>query len=571
MITFEKIRWKNFLSTGNFFTEIQLNRSSNTLIVGQNGAGKSTILDALCFVLFGKPFRKINKPQLANSINGKDCIVEIEFTIGDRKYKVIRGIKPNVFEIWCNGIMVNQDAKVKDYQEHLEKIILKLNYKSFTQVIILGSASFVPFMQLSPSDRRTIIEDLLDIEIFSSMNTLVKQRLLEIKDSMFSSKGTMEIYAEKIKLQKENIEQHKKNNEEEVVKKQAEITTNEELYSKSESDIAKIQAVVVELQKEIADELTVNQKSSKLVQLETKLESRIKKIDREISFFETNDSCPTCTQGISETFRNEQVETHNKTKIEVSIGLQEINKQIQIYNDRINDIHKINSEISNHNMEMVKLTTTMQSITKYIAKLNKEIAELIVKKETMEDGNEYLHELKNGLSSMVEEQKELITTKQYFEFASNLLKDTGIKTKIIKQYLPIMNKMINKYLTSMNFFVNFNIDENFEETIKSRFRDDFSYYNFSEGEKFRIDVALLLTWRQIARLKNSVNTNLLILDEVFDSSLDIGGTDEFMKLIGEFGHDTNVFVISHKGDQLFDKFRSVIKFEKKNNFSQVAK
>jgi DNA repair exonuclease SbcCD ATPase subunit len=571
MITFEKIRWKNFLSTGNFFTEIQLNRSSNTLIVGQNGAGKSTILDALCFVLFGKPFRKINKPQLANSINGKDCIVEIEFTIGDRKYKVIRGIKPNVFEIWCNGIMVNQDAKVKDYQEHLEKIILKLNYKSFTQVIILGSASFVPFMQLSPSDRRTIIEDLLDIEIFSSMNTLVKQRLLEIKDSMFSSKGTMEIYAEKIKLQKENIEQHKKNNEEEVVKKQAEITTNEELYSKSESDIAKIQAAVVELQKEIADELTVNQKSSKLVQLETKLESRIKKIDREISFFETNDSCPTCTQGISETFRNEQVETHNKTKIEVSNGLQEINKQIQIYNDRINDIHKINSEISNHNMEMVKLTTTMQSITKYIAKLNKEIAELNVKKETMEDGNEYLHELKNGLSSMVEEQKELITTKQYFEFASNLLKDTGIKTKIIKQYLPIMNKMINKYLTSMNFFVNFNIDENFEETIKSRFRDDFSYYNFSEGEKFRIDVALLLTWRQIARLKNSVNTNLLILDEVFDSSLDIGGTDEFMKLIGEFGHDTNVFVISHKGDQLFDKFRSVIKFEKKNNFSQVAK
>lgn len=571
MITFEKIRWKNFLSTGNFFTEIQLNRSSNTLIVGQNGAGKSTILDALCFVLFGKPFRKINKPQLANSINGKDCIVEIEFTIGDRKYKVIRGIKPNVFEIWCNGIMVNQDAKVKDYQEHLEKIILKLNYKSFTQVIILGSASFVPFMQLSPSDRRTIIEDLLDIEIFSSMNTLVKQRLLEIKDSMFSSKGTMEIYAEKIKLQKENIEQHKKNNEEEVVKKQAEITTNEELYSKSESDIAKIQAVVVELQKEIADELTVNQKSSKLVQLETKLESRIKKIDREISFFETNDSCPTCTQGISETFRNEQVETHNKTKIEVSNGLQEINKQIQIYNDRINDIHKINSEISNHNMEMVKLTTTMQSITKYIAKLNKEITELNVKKETMEDGNEYLHELKNGLSSMVEEQKELITTKQYFEFASNLLKDTGIKTKIIKQYLPIMNKMINKYLTSMNFFVNFNIDENFEETIKSRFRDDFSYYNFSEGEKFRIDVALLLTWRQIARLKNSVNTNLLILDEVFDSSLDIGGTDEFMKLIGEFGHDTNVFVISHKGDQLFDKFRSVIKFEKKNNFSQVAK
>lgn len=570
MIIFETIRWKNFISTGNFFTEVYLNRSPNTLIVGQNGAGKSTILDALCFGLFGKPFRKINKPQLVNSINNKDCVVEIEFKIGDRQYKVVRGIKPNVFEIYCNGSMVNQDAKVKDYQEHLEKIILKLNYKSFTQVVILGSASFVPFMQLSPGDRRVIIEDLLDIEIFSSMNLLVKQKLLELRDNINSSKSKMELLAEKINLQKENIELHQKNNADEISKKKQENTENEKRIEKLNSDIELINKHVASLIHSIGDEKLVKSKSTKLVQLESKLEAKYKKLEKDIQFYQENDNCPTCKQGLEEHFKHSKVGEHESALREVQSGLDEINTQIQKINDRLNEIYQVQEKIKEHNLEIAKHNATISSINKIIEKTNNEILELESKKTTLGD-NEYLQQLKKELSDVVENQKALISDKHYHEYASTLLKDSGIKTKIIKQYLPIMNKLINKYLSSMNFFVNFNIDENFEETIKSRFRDVFSYFNFSEGEKFRIDVALLLTWRQIARMKNSVNTNLLILDEVFDSSLDTGGTDEFMRLIYDLGTDTNVFVISHKGDQLFDKFRSVIRFQKKNNFSEIVK
>ena len=571
MITFEKLRWKNFLSTGNFNTEIQLNRSNNTLVIGTNGAGKSTMLDALCFVFFGKQFRKINKPQLVNSINEKDCIVEIEFSIGEKKYKVIRGIKPNVFEIYCNDKMVNQDAKVKDYQEHLEKLILKLNFKTFTQVVILGSASFVPFMQLSPSDRRTIIEDLLDIEIFSTMNVLLKQRLSVNKDNITTSKTGMELLAEKIKLQKENIEIHKKNNEDEITKKKQEITDNELLVVDISNKISTCNDKIKELQGQIQNEDVIQKKSAKLAHLESQMESRVRKLDKDISFYHDNDNCPICKQNINHDFKTEEMENLNKTKTEIQNGLVAIDKQINDVNDELQLINNVNASITNLNLEVTKHQVTVESIHKYVRKLNNEINELAVKGDDIENNNEHLKELKTQLGKAVELQKELISEKHYFDFASGMLKDSGIKTRIIKQYLPIMNKLINKYLTSMNFFVNFNIDENFEETIKSRYRDAFSYYNFSEGEKFRIDVALLLTWRQIARLKNSVNTNLLILDEVFDSSLDIGGTDEFMKLIYELGHDTNVFVISHKGDQLFDKFRSVIRFEKKNNFSQVAK
>jgi DNA repair exonuclease SbcCD ATPase subunit len=570
MIIFEKLRFKNLLSTGNFFTEIQLNRSPNTLIVGQNGSGKSTFLDALCFGLFGKPFRKINKPQLINSINGKDCVVEIELSIGNKKYKIVRGIKPNIFEIYCDGVLVNQDAKVKDYQEHLEKIILKLNYKSFTQVVILGSASFVPFMQLSPSDRRVIIEDLLDIEIFSSMNLLVKQKLVELKDSIGDSKTKMELLAEKIQMQKDNIELHKKNNDEEIIKKRQEIGTNEKLIEKLTSDMVLIQKHILNLTQSIADEKQVQTKSSKLIQLETKLETKYKRLEKDIEFYADNDNCPTCKQGLEEHFKHSKIEEHESAKTEVKNGIDELNLEIQKVNDRLNEIIQVQNKISEHNLELAKHNATVTSINKYIKKLNEEISELEGKKSTLGD-NEYLQQLKTELATVVDEHKEHINSRHYYEYASSLLKDSGIKTKIIKQYLPIMNKLINKYLTSMNFFVNFNINESFEETIKSRFRDDFSYYNFSEGEKFRIDVALLLTWRQIARMKNSVNTNLLILDEVFDSSLDTGGTDEFMRLIYDLGHDTNVFVISHKGDQLFDKFRSVIRFQKKNNFSEIAK
>jgi len=571
MIIFEKLRWKNILSTGNVFTELNLTKSTNTLVIGNNGAGKSTMLDALCFVLFGKPFRKINKPNLLNSINQQQGVVEVEFTIGKKQYKVIRGIKPNIFEVYCNGIMVDQDAKAKDYQEHLEKFILKLNFKSFTQVVILGSASFVPFMQLSPGDRRAIIEDLLDIQIFSSMNGVVKEKMSVIKDTSTKNKYEMDLTSEKINFQKQSIEEHKKHNDAEIVKKMKEVTDSAGQITKISSDTSLILKHMISLQSKISDKLDIEKKSNKLLQIESKLESRLKKLDKENKFYEENHDCPTCKQGIAETFRHSQLSGINQTKGEIEIGIKDIESKIQKTNERIQEIQKISKHIQEHNNELVKLNSTSEAISKYMDKTKKEIDELKNRKDNLEDENAKLKELKEQLASLIKKQEELATDKQYLEFAGNLLKDTGIKTKIIRQYLPVMNKLINKYLTAMDFFVNFNINEQFEETIKSRHRDEFSYANFSEGEKMRIDLALLFTWRQIAKLKNSTNTNLLILDEVFDSSLDGVGTEEFLKLIHEMGTDTNVFVISHKGDQLFDKFRSVIKFEKHNNFSRIAK
>jgi DNA repair exonuclease SbcCD ATPase subunit len=569
MIIFEKLRWKNILSTGNSFTELNLTKSPNTLVIGNNGAGKSTMLDALCFGLFGKPFRKINKPNLLNSINQQQGVVEVEFSIGQKKYKIIRGIKPNTFEVYCNNQLVDQDAKAKDYQDHLEKFILKINYKSFTQVVILGSASFVPFMQLSPGDRRAIIEDLLDIQIFSSMNGIVKDKMSIIKDGTLKNKYAMDLASEKILLQKQNIEEHKKHNQSEIEKKKKDVADSVDQIFTLQKDIVLIQKHIDVLQSKIADKLAVEAKSSKLLQLESKLESRIKKIDKEVSFYEQNDNCPTCKQGIEESFRQEQVVTLGSTKLEVDKGLTELSVQIATTNKRFEDIQNNLKHITAHSNEIVKHNSTVSAINKYVTKMQKEIEELSNRKDNLEEENTKLVELKAELSALIKHQEGLSVEKQYLEFAGNLLKDTGIKTKIIKQYLPIMNKLINKYLTAMDFFVNFNIDENFEESIKSRHRDDFSYANFSEGEKMRIDLALLFTWRQIAKMKNSTNTNLLILDEVFDSSLDTVGTDEFLKLLHEMDKDTNVFVISHKGDQLFDKFRSVIKFKKVNNFSQV--
>jgi DNA repair exonuclease SbcCD ATPase subunit len=571
MIIFQKVRWKNFLSTGNAFTEINFQKSPNTLIIGHNGAGKSTILDALCFGLFGKPFRKINKPQLINSINLQAAVVEIEFAIGKKQYKVIRGIKPNTFEIYCNDVLVNQDAKAVDYQEHLEKFILKLNYKSFTQVVILGSASFVPFMQLSPADRRAIIEDLLDIQIFSSMNGVVKEKMSIIKDISSKNKYEMDLTSEKINFQKQSIEEHKSRSDEEITKKRKEIADSVDQIFTLERDIDLIQKHINVLQSKIADQMSVQKKSSKLLQLESKLESRIKKIDKEVSFYEEHSDCPTCKQGIEKEFRTEQVSTLTNTKSEVTTALSDINTQIATTSKRIEQIQSGLKHITEHNNEVVKHNSTISAINKFVTKLQREVEELTSHKDSLEDENAKLKELREELGVLIKKQEELSTEKQYYEFAGALLKDTGIKTKIIRQYLPIMNKLINKYLSAMDFFVNFNINENFEETIKSRHRDEFGYANFSEGEKMRIDLALLFTWRQIAKLKNSTNTNLLILDEVFDSSLDTVGTEEFLKLIHEMGTDTNVFVISHKGDQLFDKFRSVIKFKKVNNFSQVEK
>jgi DNA repair exonuclease SbcCD ATPase subunit len=569
MIIFEKLRWKNILSTGNSFTELNLTKSPNTLVIGNNGAGKSTMLDALCFGLFGKPFRKINKPNLLNSINQQQGVVEVEFSIGKKKYKIIRGIKPNIFEVYCNNQLVDQDAKAKDYQDHLEKFILKINYKSFTQVVILGSASFVPFMQLSPGDRRAIIEDLLDIGIFSSMNGIVKEKMSINKNESLKNKYDLDLSAEKIKMQKDAIEEHKKHNDAEIEKKKTEVLQSIDQTFTLQKNIELIQKHIDVLNSKINDKLAVEKKSTQLIQLESKLESRLKKLDKEYKFYEENHDCPTCKQGIADTFRHNQLSGINQTKGEVGVGLKDIEVKIQKANERIEEIQKIVKHIQEHNNEIVKNNSTITAVNAFITKLQKEIEDLSARKDNLEDENAKLKELKVELGVLVKKQEVLSSEKQYLEYAGNLLKDTGIKTRIIKQYLPIMNKLINKYLTSMDFFVNFNINENFEESIKSRHRDDFSYANFSEGEKMRIDLALLFTWRQIAKIKNSTNTNLLILDEVFDSSLDTVGTDEFLKLLYEMDKDTNVFVISHKGDQLFDKFRSVIKFKKVNNFSQV--
>ena len=570
MIIFKTIRWKNILSTGNSFTEIRLDKSPNTLIVGNNGAGKSTLLDVICFGLFGKPFRKINKPNLLNSINNQNAIVEVEFSIGTKQYKIIRGIKPNTFEIYCNGSLVNQDAKAKDYQEHLEKFILKLNYKSFTQVVILGSASFVPFMQLSPADRRAIIEDLLDIQIFSSMNGVVKDKMAEFKDELSKIKYAISLSQEKINLQKQNIEEHKLANEEEVQRKRDEIVTNQSQLEQLALDNEKIQKHIDVLSKQIGNEKTsLEAKSKKLLQLETKVENNIKKNEKDVTFYESNDNCPTCKHPLEETFKQLQITERKDKLVQQKTGLKEIEGEIQKLSERMAEIASVIDNVSKHNSQIVGNNSTITSIRKYIDKLNREIKDLSSKKMNLEEDNSKLIELKSELIELNNTHETLSTDKMYYEFAATLLKDTGIKTKIIKQYLPIMNKLINKYLTAMDFFVNFNINENFEETIKSRHRDEFSYANFSEGEKQKIDLALLFTWRQIAKLKNSTNTNLLILDEIFDSSLDGASVELLMGLLSELSQDTNVFVISHKSDQLFDKFRSVIKFTKKNNFSII--
>ena len=572
MILFQKIKWKNFLSTGAAFTEINFTKSTNTLIIGQNGAGKSTILDALCFGLFGKPFRKINKPQLLNSINGKDAVVEVEFNIGQKKYKVIRGIKPNVFEIYLNDVLLNQDAASKDYQEVLEKNILKLNYKSFTQVVILGSASFVPFMQLSAADRRTIIEDLLDIQIFSSMNAIVKEKMSALKDGITKSKYDIKLVEEKINLQKQNIEENKKNNDAEIKRKLEEIGKSKLQHSKLQNDVELINKHIEVLQGKVGDKKEkLDKKAKGLFQIKGKVQTNIARNEKEIQFYESNHDCPTCKQSITPEWKDSQVKEKTEKIDTQRTGLQEIDEELTKVNNEVKAISDIINHINAHNGEIIKHNSTITSINQYISKLNGELGELNEKKDGAEGADQKLIELKQELESYTTLYKEQLSEKHYHEFAGTLLKDGGIKTRIIKQYLPIMNKLINKYLTAMDFFVNFNINENFEETIKSRHRDEFSYANFSEGEKQKIDLSLLFTWRQIAKLKNSTNTNLLILDEVFDSSLDSTSVELLMSLLKELSSDTNVFVISHKGDQLFDKFRSIIKFTKKNNFSIIEK
>jgi len=570
MILFRKIKWKNLLSTGNHFTEIQFDKSPSTLIVGSNGAGKSTMLDALCFVLFGKPFRSVNKPLLLNSINGKDCLVEVEFNSGNKHYKIVRGIKPNVFEIWQDGEMINQDAAVRDYQEYLEKFILKLNYKSFTQIVILGSASFTPFMQLSASDRRSIIEELLDIQVFSAMNNILKDKITMNKDTTITKKYDIDLTEQKYSLQKKHIDELKQNNEDKVKEYEGEISGSANTISTLAEQIELFSNEVQQLQILVNAKAETEAKVKTITKLESQIESNLSKFRKDINFFQHNDDCPTCRQAIAMEFKEKELTLLGTKVTECDHGLQELEKKLLAEQTKLNSISETQKKIQELQIEIATKNTTITETNKYIKRLEKQIEDLKLNKSTTDKEEQELSVINESLSQLKQHLRTLIDEKTYYEVASGLLKDTGIKTKIIKQYLPIINKLVNKYLASFDFFVNFNLDESFKETIKSRHRDDFTYDSFSEGEKQKIDLALLFSWRAVAKLKNSANTNLLILDEVFDSSLDANGTEYLMTIL-QMLEGTNVFVISHKGDILQDKFRNVIRFEKVKNFSRIVK
>jgi len=571
MIKFEVVRYKNILSTGNAFTEVSLDKHPSTLIVGTNGAGKSTMIDALCFALFGKPYRNINKPQLINSINQKDMVVEVEFSIGKSKYKVVRGIKPNKFEIWQNGTMLNQDASARDYQSLLEKQILKLNYKSFTQIVVLGSASFTPFMQLSAKDRKEIIEDLLDIQIFTVMNDILKGEQQGLIQKSNVVKSDLDVTKQKVALQEQyikKIEEARKQGVQDIQEKIQSSTTKIGEYSTS---IDSLRKGIEEKEQTIADLDAISKKLSKLSKLQTQIENNVTKFQKEIKFYSETETCHTCKQDIDDDFKGTIITERESKLSENTNALQELEAQIAVINSRIAEINVVQTEISNLQHEVSKYQAMISTENDHIDKLNVELAKVQeASTDDTSDDKKALRELAKQAMQLTEEKSKLNEDKYYYEIAANLLKDSGVKTKIISQYLPVINHYVNSFLKSMDFFVQFELDENFKETIRSRHRDAFSYASFSEGEKMRIDLSLLFTWRQIAKMKNSTNTNLLIMDEVFDSSLDNTGTDEFLKILNTLDKGANAFIISHKGDTLFDKFTNIIRFEKHQNYSRMV-
>jgi len=568
MIIFEKVRWKNFLSTGNQFTEIDLNRNETTLIIGENGAGKSTVLDALCFALFGKPFRTISKSQLVNTVNAMETVVEIEFSIASRKYKVIRSIKPNKFEIWQNGVMLNQEANNRDYQKILEQQILKLNYRSFTQVVILGSSTFVPFMQLKAKFRREVVEDLLDIKIFSTMNILLKQRLKDLVAELQEVEYNYKLSGEKITMQEAYIKETNSNKDSIIESKQNDYHSNSVSLDEKINDKKVLEETQKTLFESVKDQINVESKDVKLKDIRSTLIEKKKEKDTMIKFLSENEDCPACEQHIDKDFKNKMIDIKKVESNDILDGLYKMESELDKTKNRLDEISGITNKIQDNSIQIAQLNTSIKELEKFQERLSNEITEL-EKSAVNNSDKEKLKVLKEEFDGIEKNRKDLKEEKVYKEASRAMLQDTGIKTKIIKQYLPIMNQLINKYLASMEFYVNFSLDENFDETIKSRFRDNFNYASFSEGEKMRIDLALLFTWRAIAKMKNSTNTNLLVLDEIFDSSLDSAGTDEFLKILNTLEGE-NVFVISHKQDVLVDKFKHTLKFEKNKNFSKMV-
>jgi DNA repair exonuclease SbcCD ATPase subunit len=570
MILFKQIAYRNFLSSGNQPTEIKFTDTQTTLIVGANGSGKSTMLDALCFGLFNKAFRKINKSQLINSTNEKECLVEIDFSIGTKEYKIKRGIKPNIFEIWIDGILQNQAASSTDQQKQLEDNILKLNYKSFTQIVILGSASFVPFMQLSTANRREVVEDLLDIKIFSAMNAVIKDRIKNTNDKIKELSLKQSMTEEKVEMQKEFIESIEKSGKENIEKKKDKITSITTYIDQlAAENVQKVEEVSTTLQPQLENLLDASKKLKQLSNLKGKISEKVSSITEQHKFFNNNSVCPTCTQTIEEDFRlNKVSESETKAK-ELQQGYNELKEAIQQEEKREREFNVVSKEISSLNNEISNNNVKISQLNKQSRDLDQEIQDITNKIKNRNTERKVLIELEQTLDLIQTEKAKNKEDVSYFDFAHSLMKDGGIKGKIIKKYLPLMNQQINKYLQMMDFYINFTLDEEFNEKIKSPIHEDFTYESFSEGEKMRINLSILFTWREIARMKNSVNTNLLILDEVFDSSLDFMGTDYFTKIIKYVIKDTNIFVISHKTDELIDKFDRVIKFDKVKGFSKM--
>jgi len=569
MILFEKIRWKNFLSTGNHWTEVELNKNGNTMIIGTNGAGKSTILDALTFSLFGKAFRKINKPQLLNTVNEKDCCVEVEFSIGNINWKVVRGIKPNLFKIYRNNEELNQDAAANDQQKWFEKNVLKMNYKSFTQIVILGSSTFVPFMQLSAVNRREVIEDLLDIKIFSSMNVVIKSKISALKDEIKTLNLKKESLSDKVEMQSRFIDELESQGKENISKKREKVSEQSKLINLYNKEVSLNQEKVQKRLNEQEKVTGATQKLRKLSGLKGKITQKAAMLTKEHKFFTENTVCPTCTQSIEEDFRINKIDDAQKIAKELQSGLQDLDEAINEEQERERQFTTLSKEISSLQNDISQDNVRISGCQRQIRSLESEVQELTEQLANRNTEHEKLETFKDNLKTTFDDLASRKDTINYYDFSYSLLKDGGVKSKIIKKYLPLINNQVNRYLQMMDFYINFTLDEEFNETVQSPIHEDFSYSSFSEGEKMRIDLALLFTWREVARMKNSVNTNLLIMDEVFDSSLDGFGTDEFLKIIRFVIKDANIFVISHK-ESLFDKFENVLKFEKIKGFSRIV-
>ena len=568
MIIFKNIKWKNFLSTGNTFVEIDLRKSQMTLMIGGNGSGKSTMLDALCFSLFNRPFRNIKKEQIVNTINNGDTIVEAEFQVGTKNYKIIRGIKPAIFEIYCDDVLQNQDASSVDYQNVLEDQILRLNYRAFKQIAVLGSSSYQPFMQMRPRHRREVVEEILDIRVLSHMDILTRNQQTDLSKQITEARHQCDLIESKYEIETKHFDELKNRSTSDIDIKRSKLQKNTDAKEQYLRKIQKLDNDYKQLEDTIKDKNKIETKQKQLEKLETKIEQNLQTHEKNLQFFEENDNCPTCTQQIEDKFKDSKIDYEKKKIVTLNDGMKDLVSELAKVENQITDLNKVSNKMYDINIEMSKLNTSIDEIKKFSDSLHNEILLLEGKDEDSKDVEGQLVELKNQLEQTKIELTRITEEKKYLDVIREILGDKGAKAKIIKKYLPIMNQLINQHLQSMDFFVNFHLDEEFNETVKSRHRDVFDYNSFSEGEKMRIDLALVFTWRAIAKMKNSANTNLMVLDEIFDSSLDGQGTDDFFKIVKKLDKE-NIFIISHKGDILFDKFTNIIKFKKEHNFTEL--